>query len=424
VVLRTQTDARLTALARDGSPQAFTAIIERYGRELRTHAGRIVRRDRAEDVVQQAMLGAWSALLDGREVEDIRAWLHRIVHNTALSTVARRGYDDGELPPSAAAPGLTEDLVERRVSAVQALAEIAALPEPQRRALTMTALEGRSGRETARSLGVSESAVRQLVHRARNGLRSASTAMVPVPLISWAVRGTGGSATPMAVSLGAAGSGGAVLAKAAVVIGVGATALGAGHALRSHPHAPPGQRTSGSAGEAAALGPGDRTATLRASRLMAVTPPGGPSSSRHGQASARWDGAGPRGQRSGPGAQHRAGSGRQAGGQGQRQASDESSRAGADGRSGDGRSGDGGSSVTGPSQTTDRPAGEPERSSGSKTEATRPAASSESASSHAAHGDRTSSSADHVSSPDGSPAARSEPSPSLAPGAETDLASP
>ncbi len=234
MVLRSQTDERLSALASAGNQQAFTAIYERYRRELGSHARRIVRPDRADDVVQQAMLAAWIALLAGVELSDLRAWLHRVVHNHALDTVNRRGYDDGDIPDSSIAPALTEELAEGRLSAASALAAIAALPESQRRALTLTAIEGRSGHDAALEMGISDSAMRQLVYRARSGVRGALTAVTPVPLINWLVAAAGAPATPAAVGLGAAGAGATTVAKVIAVIGVTAATLGATHALQGH----------------------------------------------------------------------------------------------------------------------------------------------------------------------------------------------
>ncbi|MGI8803491.1 MAG: sigma-70 family RNA polymerase sigma factor [Solirubrobacteraceae bacterium] len=242
VVLRSQTDARLAALAREGNQPAFTAIVERYQRELRAHAARIVRPDRAEDVVQQAVLSAWTALLAGADVSDLRPWLHRIVHNAALSTLTRRGYNDSEIPATSIAPHLTDDLAEGRLSAAEALTAIAALPEAQRRALTLTAIDGHSGRDAALAMGISESAMRQLVYRARSGVRSAVTAVIPLPLITW-LTSTGGAvtATSGAIGLGATGGVTAAATKVIAVLAVAGAALGTGHALTtrhpaSHPH--------------------------------------------------------------------------------------------------------------------------------------------------------------------------------------------
>lgn len=199
VFLRAQSDERLSALAKGGNRHAFAVIFERYASELRAHAARVVRPDRAEDVVQQAMLASWSALLDGAEVREVRAWLHRIVHNAALSTITKRGYDEVEIPASTAAPTLTEELAAGRLSVAEALAALARLPESQRAALTLTAVEGHSGSHAAQAMGLSENAFRQLVYRARSGVRSAISTITPLPLLNWAEGGTG---APEAVGLG------------------------------------------------------------------------------------------------------------------------------------------------------------------------------------------------------------------------------
>ena len=252
-LLRSQTDARLCGLARAGHQQAFGVIFERYRRELCSHAARIVRADRADDVVQQAMLGAWTTLVSGPPIVDLRPWLHRVVRNAALDTVARRGYDDGELPDSSTAPTLTDELVEGRLAVRAALAAMASLPENQLRALTLTAIDGRSGRDAAATMGISDGAVRQLVHRARSGVRAAASAVTPVPLVNWLI-GAGGSATPAAtVGLVAAGGGAATAAKVIAVIGVTAT-LGVTHVLRSD-HGPRGGPTRASATAPAAAAP-------------------------------------------------------------------------------------------------------------------------------------------------------------------------
>jgi RNA polymerase sigma factor (sigma-70 family) len=189
LVLRSQTDERLAALTRDGHDQAFVAIAERYRRELIAHARRLAPKDRCEDIVQQAMLSAWDALRRQADVRDARAWLHRIVHNVALN-VAPSSMDHEQLSETFAAAEGADTEVERRLAATEALVAVAALPAAQRRAVELTAIEGRSGREAAGLLGISEGALRQLVHRARATLRSAATALVPLPLATWAAGGT------------------------------------------------------------------------------------------------------------------------------------------------------------------------------------------------------------------------------------------
>ena len=75
-----------------------------------------------------------------------------------------------------------EDAVGQRMLAFSALAELARLPERQRDALVGIAIQGRSRAEIATSMGLSEGAVRQLVHRTRATGRGAVTAITPYPL--------------------------------------------------------------------------------------------------------------------------------------------------------------------------------------------------------------------------------------------------
>jgi DNA-directed RNA polymerase specialized sigma24 family protein len=96
-LLRTQSDARLVALAAGGHERAFEAIVERYRRQLLRHARRHLPEARAEDALQQAFVSAWTALRRGDEVRELRPWLHRIVHNAALNALRAPGYDYEEL---------------------------------------------------------------------------------------------------------------------------------------------------------------------------------------------------------------------------------------------------------------------------------------------------------------------------------------
>src|SRR5215208_6478044 len=182
VLLRTQTDARLVALAREGHERAFEAIVERYRRPLLRSCRRVLPEARAEDGLQQALVAAWRALGRGDEVRELRPWLHRIAHNTALNLLRQSGYDYEELQESLRSADAAGDELERRAVMRQTLQGLAALPA--------IAVEGRSQEEVAGELGLSTGAVRQLVHRARSALRAAATAVVPLPLVSW-VAGAG-----------------------------------------------------------------------------------------------------------------------------------------------------------------------------------------------------------------------------------------
>ena len=222
VLLRTQSDARLVALARDGHERAFEAIVERYRRQLLRACRRVLPEARAEDALQQALWPPGAGSRRGDEVRELRPWLHRIAHNTSLNLLRQSGYDYDQLQESLQIADAPDEELERRAVVRQTLQGLASLPPRQREALLAIAVEGRSQDEVAGDLGLSTGAVRQLVHRARSTLRTAATAVVPLPLVTLGWRG--GSRGELAariaeLSAGAGGAGAsAALAKAGTVV--------------------------------------------------------------------------------------------------------------------------------------------------------------------------------------------------------------
>jgi hypothetical protein len=103
----------------------------------------------------------------------------------------------------------------------------------QRRALVLSALDGRRRDEVASALGISDDAVRGLLYRARRTLRGAAAAIVPQPLIGWAFAGagriaaTGTGVSELSGGLGANGVTGMFAKGAAVALTAGALATGA-----------------------------------------------------------------------------------------------------------------------------------------------------------------------------------------------------
>jgi RNA polymerase sigma factor (sigma-70 family) len=246
VMLRARSDQALVALAREGDESAFTVLVERYRGSLLALARRLGDASRAEDAVQQGLMQAWSALRGGVEVRDTRPWLHQIVRHATYAP-AMRARPEEELPETLTGSAEPHATVERRMHLRSVTAAIQGLPDNQRNALLQTAIEGRSNREVADDLGLSESAVRQLVHRARARVRQAAAAIAPLPGLSWIARRHASAAMPdvpadAALPAAAAATGGGIIVKAAVaVLAAGALATGgleAHHALsRPHPTA-------------------------------------------------------------------------------------------------------------------------------------------------------------------------------------------
>jgi RNA polymerase sigma factor (sigma-70 family) len=228
-----QSDARLVELVRAGHERAFEALVRRYRRELLAYTGRLLGAEgRAEDALQQALMKAWVALRDGAEIDDVRAWLYRIVHNSAVTLLRRARLECVELNDAldAAAP---ESGPESRLVLREMLSSLAALPELQRQAILLTAVAGSSHGEAAEALGLSDGAVRGLVYRARASIRNAAAGLLPAGtshwLTGWGQRRSsfGARIAELAGASGGAGSASvaaAVLKGGAIVVSAGALA--------------------------------------------------------------------------------------------------------------------------------------------------------------------------------------------------------
>ncbi|MFZ1996547.1 MAG: RNA polymerase sigma factor, partial [Solirubrobacteraceae bacterium] len=229
-------DAHLVSLVKAGHDAAFAAIVRRYERELQGQARRLSSDGRGEDAVQQAFLNAFAALRRGSEIHHLRGWLHQILRH---EVVRARLPIDAPLDAAVAGGETLEDTVQRRATAHTTLVELSALPERQRDALLSTAVHGFPRAQVAQTMGLSEGAVRQLVHRARLRLRQTATALIPFPLVKLfgAARSGVDAAPDAALSAGAAASGGLVIKVGALLASGVVTGIAAIHTLPSDHHA-------------------------------------------------------------------------------------------------------------------------------------------------------------------------------------------
>jgi RNA polymerase sigma-70 factor, ECF subfamily len=163
---------------------ACTCLLKRFApRLLRLSMQLMGDADEAEDVLQESFIRACDQIDRFRGESGIGTWLHRIVINTALmrlrrSQVNRPARQSGELADhdalatvadhNAVEPGqrVADQEMMERISAA-----IAGLPESLRLAFVLRELEGLSTRDAAALLGISESALKVRLHRARLALR-------------------------------------------------------------------------------------------------------------------------------------------------------------------------------------------------------------------------------------------------------------
>jgi len=237
--LRLQSDEKLVELLRQGHAAAFDVMVERYRLPLTRYCARMVGPDHADDIVQETFTASYSALgVDDRPIQ-LKPWLYRVAHNTAISALRKKSrHDHEELDENFDGVRQPHDQLEQSQRLHDLVANMRALPERQRAAIVLQELEGMSPEEIAEELDGSVPMVRQLVHRARERLRNGVGMLIPLPLILKLLRpgnasaATGKSAGTAALSgksagatfagVGFTGSG----AKLGIVLAVAALATG------------------------------------------------------------------------------------------------------------------------------------------------------------------------------------------------------
>lgn len=164
----------LIARAQAGDRGAFAALVREHGDEVYTLARRLVGDPHlAADVAQETLIRAWRALPRFRGEAALSTWLHRITVNTAWTQQKRWKRHrplsieealDVAAPMDGEHPEVAGEMVELRHRIQMALD---ALPEPQRQVIVLKDVYDWSHAEIASSLGISVSAAKVRVHRAR-----------------------------------------------------------------------------------------------------------------------------------------------------------------------------------------------------------------------------------------------------------------
>ncbi len=156
----------------------------------------------------------------------LRSWLFGIAHNVSLNILRQRGSDHEPLDLHGGTTEPTHTTIERRERFQEVLAAVAALPPGQRDAIVLRELEGRGHEEIARELGVTGGAARQLISRARNGVRQAAAAIVPMPLVMRLTTESAPAPTVERIAELTAVGGGITVGKVVATGAIGATLLG------------------------------------------------------------------------------------------------------------------------------------------------------------------------------------------------------
>ena len=175
----------LVSAAKAGDAVAFVELSKRHSNKILRRAYRIVKNwQDAEDVLQESLMRAFLHLKDFEERSSFSSWLTRIAINFALMNLRKkRGHvetsmdlinedraalfhwepsDPGENPESNFSRRERERLLE---------GAIRQLPPMLRQVVQLKLIDGRSGEEVSQTLGITVSAAKSRLARAKTALR-------------------------------------------------------------------------------------------------------------------------------------------------------------------------------------------------------------------------------------------------------------
>ncbi len=188
-------DPEVVRACQRGEAGALDALVRATYADVYALAYRLVRdRDEAADVTQEVFMRVMRSVVGFRGESAFGTWLHRVTVNTSLTALRKRsrrplpgreafgmpGEEGGGMVDPDAGP---EERAERAELLARAEAAVAALPESSRTIVVLRDIEGLSTAEVAAATGLTETAVKVRLFRARERLRAslADASVTPLP---------------------------------------------------------------------------------------------------------------------------------------------------------------------------------------------------------------------------------------------------
>lgn len=126
--------------------------------------------DRADDLVQEALLKAWAKQDTFEPGTNLKAWLFTILRNNHFSAFRKKRKEVEDPNDALAAQLYVNPGQQEKIDFKDMLSAIAALPDDQREALLLVAAEGFAYEEAALICDCAVGTVKSRVNRARNRL--------------------------------------------------------------------------------------------------------------------------------------------------------------------------------------------------------------------------------------------------------------
>jgi len=181
-------EAAFVTRLRAGEPDAFEQLVRNYTPPLLRVARRLLGNDdEARDALQDAFISVFRSIRSFEAGSRLSTWLHRVVVNAALMKLRTRRrhpeeeiekylplfQEDGhQIVPSVEWMESAETALQRKEMRQLVRAAIDRLPDTYRTVLLLRDIEEMSTAETAEILGISTTAAKLRLHRARQALRT------------------------------------------------------------------------------------------------------------------------------------------------------------------------------------------------------------------------------------------------------------
>jgi len=184
MTIETKWEEELVRASQGGDHQAIETLFRRYQRQLLGTARRILgNTEDAEDALQDALLSAYRKMASFEGRSKFSTWLTRIVLNAALMRRRRaKGFRMTSLDDAASEDEVPlsvcmqdddpnpEQLFARMELREMIQTNVGQLASPLSRAFTLCGIEEHSQEDAARRLGITLTAMKARMHRARHKL--------------------------------------------------------------------------------------------------------------------------------------------------------------------------------------------------------------------------------------------------------------
>ncbi len=175
-----KTDLELLRAAQAGDALAIEELLARHEKQVYRFGLRMCGSEEdARDVLQETLLAAFKGIHDFRGDAELSTWLYQVARSFCLRSRRRRVDAPSSFEPLDSPAATATASAERAPDEVSHAKElgaalqtaILALPENLREALILRDVEGLSGEESAKVVGIELRAFKSRLHRARLQLR-------------------------------------------------------------------------------------------------------------------------------------------------------------------------------------------------------------------------------------------------------------